>query len=563
MYQALYRKWRPRTFDDVVGQPQVTVTLKNELESGRISHAYLFTGTRGTGKTSCAKILSKAVNCLAPVNGNPCNECEICKSIDSSSILDVIEIDAASNNSVENIRDLREEASYTPVYAKYRVYIIDEVHMLSTSAFNALLKTLEEPPKHVLFILATTELHKLPATILSRCQRFDFKRISPDDISKRLLYIAQQEGVSLTEPAAGLIARLSDGGMRDAVSLFDRCCVDKEKTITQEVVTKASGIAGSEHLFDFSNYIATSDFASALRLVTKLHNEACDSESLCTELALHFRNLMVIKTVSDPKDMIICSGDELEMLKQRATQLKLSKILDCIDILTQTSKNIKGVSNKKILIETALVRMCAPQAANESFTPAAPAQPQPTVAAPVAPVQPATPPQPAKPAVQAEKKEEIPEKHETQTAPVTATPAAPAPAPAPVAETKKEEAAQTPAAPVAEYKLSDEVRPFDRWAEAIEDLKSNDMGLFGILIGSEAVIKGDMVIIRSPNPTLFDFIKQDSHSTALKTSLYNVTGTKLRIAVANNKQAESEKNKSPLADIKNKINNFNNNGGNS
>ncbi len=546
MYQALYRKWRPRTFDDVVGQPQVTVTLKNELESGRISHAYLFTGTRGTGKTSCAKILSKAVNCLSPVNGNPCNECEICKSIDSSSILDVIEIDAASNNSVENIRDLREEASYTPVYAKYRVYIIDEVHMLSTSAFNALLKTLEEPPKHVLFILATTELHKLPATILSRCQRFDFKRISPDDISKRLLYIAQQEGVSLTEAAAGLIARLSDGGMRDAVSLFDRCCVDKEKTITQEVVTKASGIAGSEHLFDFSNYIATSDFASALRLVSKLHNEACDSESLCTELALHFRNLMVIKTVSDPKDMIICSSDELEMLRTRASQLKLSKILDCIDVLTQTSKNIKGVSNKKILIETALVRMCAPQAANETFTPAAPAQPQPTFAAPVAPPKPVTPPQEtvAKP----EKKEEIPE--------------APKPekvsAPAPVAKPAKEETA-----PAAEYKLSDEVRPFDRWAETIEDLKSNDMGLFGILIGSEAVIKGDMVIIRSPNPTLFDFIKQDSHSTALKTSLFNVTGTKLRIAVANNKQAESEKNKSPLADIKNKINIFNNNGGNS
>ena len=258
MYQALYRKWRPTAFTDVSGQPHVTQTLMHEVDTGKLSHAYLFTGSRGTGKTTCAKILAKAVNCLHPVNGNPCNECAICRGIDDGSVLDVIEIDAASNNGVDNIRDLREEANFTPVKAKYRVYIIDEVHMLSIGAFNALLKILEEPPSYVLFILATTEVHKLPSTILSRCQRFDFHHIPPESIAERLQYVSAQENIDLTNEGAVMIARYADGALRDALSLLDRCSARGE-TITPQLVSECAGIAGKTHLFRMADCIANQD----------------------------------------------------------------------------------------------------------------------------------------------------------------------------------------------------------------------------------------------------------------------------------------------------------------
>ena len=296
MYQVLYRKWRPQVFSDVAGQPHVTDTLRRELQEGRLSHAYLFTGSRGTGKTTCAKILAKAVNCLHPVDGNPCNECEICKGIDSGSILDVIEIDAASNNGVDNIRDLREEANFTPVAAKYRVYIIDEVHMLSIGAFNALLKTLEEPPSYVLFILATTEVHKLPATILSRCQRFDFRRIPPEDIAARLEYVAGQEGMELAHDAALLIARIADGALRDALSLLDQCA-GRSKQITVEIVSEAAGLAGRGHLYELSAALRAEDSARRSPCLDELHQGSCDMERLCGDLIDHFRNLMIAKTV--------------------------------------------------------------------------------------------------------------------------------------------------------------------------------------------------------------------------------------------------------------------------
>ncbi|MDO5448424.1 MAG: DNA polymerase III subunit gamma/tau [Clostridia bacterium] len=285
MYQALYRKWRPQVFADVVGQDHITTTLMNEIETGRHSHAYLFTGSRGTGKTTCAKIFAKAVNCEHPINGDPCNECETCKGIDSGAIMDVIEIDAASNNGVDNIRDIRDEANFTPVNGKYRVYIIDEVHMLSTGAFNALLKTLEEPPAHVKFILATTEVHKLPATILSRCQRFDFKRITPEDIAKRLAYVAGEEGLELEADAAMLIARLADGALRDALSILDQC-IGHSRHITLDVVNATVGLAGKEYLFALSASILNKDSASALAQINTLHNNSCDMERLCNELTL-------------------------------------------------------------------------------------------------------------------------------------------------------------------------------------------------------------------------------------------------------------------------------------
>jgi len=528
MYQALYRKWRPSTFDDVYGQPHVTKTLKNELENNRISHAYLFTGSRGTGKTSCAKILSKAVNCLNPKNGNPCNECAICKGIDNGSVLDVIEIDAASNNGVDNIRDLREEANFTPANAKYRVYIIDEVHMLSIGAFNALLKTLEEPPAHVIFILATTEIHKLPATILSRCQRFDFKRISPEDITARLQYVAEKENVSLSEPAAALIARIADGGMRDALSLLDRCFA-MGSSIDENVVSSAAGIAGTVHLFSFSEYVANNDFTSALKLVSMLHNESCDIDSLCTELTLHFRNLMVAKTVKEIGSLIVCSKEELDNLIKRAESLKLSKILECISILEQTSKNIKNASNKKIQLEAAVIKMCGPTLSSGSS-------------------------QELEDRINAieEKVNELlkngvkisASKEETK----------------PVSEEKpKENPKSEKTEPVSAP--NDEPVPdgeFRNWSEVLEKLKTYDIPLFGIMSGSTASFKNGKVMISSSNPTLFDFICNDSsHSKFLSKSIYEVLGRKMKIAVSTNESKPAEK--SPLEKLKIKIDNFNNN----
>ena len=345
MYRVLYRKWRPQTFEEVYGQPHITATLKNELVSGRVAHAYLFTGSRGTGKTTCAKILSKAVNCLSPNDGDPCNECEICRGIDNGSVLDVIEIDAASNNGVDNIRDLRDEANFTPVKAKYRVYIIDEVHMLSIGAFNALLKILEEPPEHVIFILATTEVHKLPATILSRCQRFDFKRITPEDICARLQYVAEHENITLDEDAAALIAKVADGALRDALSLLDRCCAVDEH-ITSEVVTKSAGLAGRDYLMRLSECIIKKDCASALGIINELHMNSCDMERLCSEFMFHLRDLMIVKTVKNADSILIATDDELKSLKARAEKLPLEELLYDLNIIEDTFSQIKRSSNK-------------------------------------------------------------------------------------------------------------------------------------------------------------------------------------------------------------------------
>ena len=314
MYQALYRKWRPRTFSDVSGQEPVTTALKNELKTGRLSHAYLFTGCRGTGKTTCAKILAKAVNCAHPVDGDPCNECAVCRGIDDGSVLDVAEIDAASNNGVDSIRDLRDEVAFTPVSGKYRVYIIDEVHMLSAGAFNALLKTLEEPPAHVIFILATTEVHKLPATILSRCQRFDFGRIRPEDIAARIHYVAGEEGLTVTEDAAMLLARLADGALRDALSLLDQCA-SVARHIDMDTVTTVTGMAGQDVLAELTDCVAAQDAAAALALVDRLYRSSKDMERLCAEWVTYMRNLMILHTVAEPSELVVAAPQELEQMR--------------------------------------------------------------------------------------------------------------------------------------------------------------------------------------------------------------------------------------------------------
>lgn len=360
MYQVLYRKWRPKVFEDVAGQPQVTVTLKNELKSGRINHAYLFTGSRGTGKTTCAKIMAKAVNCLNPNNGDPCGECTICKGIDDGSVMDISEIDAASNNGVDNIRTIIEEAVFTPTKAKYRVYIIDEVHMLSAGAFNALLKTLEEPPSHVVFILATTEVHKLPATILSRCQRFDFHRISSQNIANRLKFVAQQENVNLDDDAALLIASVSDGALRDALSLFDRC-IGISNNITAQVVHETAGLTGHGHLFELTDFIINKDTASTLKLLENLYNESKDMGRLCEELTEHFRSLMLLKTINNTESLLVLSAQEKKRAKQQSDNLSLEDIIYIMDILQAGFDRMFRGGNKRTELELSLIKLTSPQ----------------------------------------------------------------------------------------------------------------------------------------------------------------------------------------------------------
>lgn len=366
MYRVLYRKYRPQTFDDVIGQPHVTATLQQELASGRISHAYLFTGTRGTGKTSCARILSRAVNCLHPHDGNPCNECETCRHILDNTILDVIEIDAASNSGVDNIRDLREEANFTPVSAKYRVYIIDEVHMLTTSAFNALLKIMEEPPAHVVFILATTEAHKVPATILSRCQRFDFRRITPQNIAALLVEVAKAEGFVLKSDAALLIARIADGAVRDALSLLDRC-LGKQEVIDIQTVNQAAGIVGRTHLFRLASAIVSGDASTALLQLDKLYQNSCDMEQLCSDLLYFFRDMMILKTAENASDILICTPEDYQQLSDLAKNLPVARVLHLLHVLEQCSMQIKRDTNKRIVLELALLRLCSP-ALDEDIT---------------------------------------------------------------------------------------------------------------------------------------------------------------------------------------------------
>lgn len=361
MYQALYRKYRPQTFDDVVGQTAVTQTLKNQLITGRLSHAYLFTGSRGTGKTSCAKILAKAVNCLNPVDGNPCGVCAACKGIDSGSVLDVQEIDAASNNGVDNVRSIRDDAVYPPVEVKKRVYIIDEVHMLSMSAFNALLKTIEEPPEHLMFILATTELNKVPATILSRCQRFAFRRPTAQDITGRINYVAYQEGIDITPEAAELLGRLADGAFRDGLSLLDQCASAAVGTLTVESVYSTLGLAGQQQTVELMNAIASQDTTRALQLFSEIYSAGKDAAALLGELSTLARDLLIVKTA--PKSGIgmissICTGQEIMALAPKFTSEELIRM---VDLLQETTGGFKTSVNQRVDGELCLIHLCQPR----------------------------------------------------------------------------------------------------------------------------------------------------------------------------------------------------------
>lgn len=510
MYQALYRKWRPRVFEDVAGQPHITATLRREIEAGRIAHAYIFTGSRGTGKTTCAKILAKAVNCLSPHDGDPCNECEICRGIDSGSVLDVTEIDAASNNGVDNIRELREEAGFTPARAKYRVYIIDEAHMLSAGAFNALLKTLEEPPAYVIFILATTEVHKIPATILSRCQRFDFRRIPSGDIARRLQYIAGQEHFTLTDDAAMLIARLSDGGLRDALSLLDQCAASGAE-ITAQTVSDAAGLSGGEYLAELAAAIQGQDPSAAMKTIDRLYQASKDCERLCEELIGYFRNLMLLKTAGREADLLHLPANELDTLEQATQGFTAPALLHILDTLQETFERLRRSAAKRVELETCLLRLCVPELdttpeallrrvssleeALRAGTPAARAQ------------APATPP----PARHSAPQEEQP-------------PAGPEPS-----STAQREEPAAPTQTAEPAGAADE--PLACWPEVMEAVCRLDAPLCGVLNGSSAYLRGNVVLVDSSNSMFGTLIRQQGHQKSLVEAVRRVTGESYRVGV--------------------------------
>ena len=360
-YQAIYRKWRPLVFEDIVGQGHITQTLKNQIINAKIGHAYLFCGTRGTGKTTAAKVFAKAVNCLNPKDGSPCNECEICKGISDGSIMDVTEIDAASNNGVDNIRELREDTKYATALARYRVYIIDEVHMLSTGAFNALLKTLEEPPEHVIFILATTESHKIPQTILSRCQRFDFKRIRPADIIARLKEISYGDGLNISDDAYTLLARLADGSMRDGLSVLERVVSSCGNNITEQTITDTLSIVDLDIEFKMAEAIASRNSEAVFEIIDNVVNEGRDLHVFIDNLMTHFRNLLVCKLTKEPEKLLDYSSEEIVHFKAQSERITSERISFVINELSSAKASCKWLKSPRVMYEIALLKLCTPE----------------------------------------------------------------------------------------------------------------------------------------------------------------------------------------------------------
>ena len=579
MYRALYRKWRPQRFEDVVAQRGIVTALRNQVASGRVGHAYLFTGVRGTGKTTCAKIFAKAVNCLHPKDGDPCGECEICKGIDNGSILDVVEMDAASNNGVDDIRDLRDETAYTPSACHYKVYIIDEVHMLSTAAFNALLKTLEEPPAHVIFILATTEIQKVPATILSRCQRYDFTRIGPEDIAQRVEYIAGQEGLELTTDGAELISRLADGAMRDALSILDTCAGVTAK-IDADVVRRMAGVTDRSYLFRISDALEAQDGAAALAQLAALRQQSVDVKRLTEELIAHYRALMLAALPGGQSLLSGVSPEEEAQYLEKGPQLGQREAVRAIRTLGNALEHMTRGSDQRIELELALFTLseppqAAPVAAGSVQTAApaapvvrpfvsAPAQPapQPFVSTPVTPPPAVQEPLPApaeeptsapeEPAVSpasvpeepapAPAEEELPpppdEPPVAESAPLPwDEPAAPVTAPLPE-ETPAE--ASAPTAPAPEYtadpafsrprKVAAEgINPFEQWSEVVKLLQEKDPMLHSYLRKSKAYFDGTRVLIDG-GKTFRDFIRVNKDSQRLiKKLIAQVSGVAVPI----------------------------------
>lgn len=520
MYRVLYRKWRPAVFTDVSGQEHITSTLQNEVSSGRLNHAYLFTGSRGTGKTTCAKILAKAVNCLNPQNGNPCGECEICKGIDDGSILDIVEMDAASNRKIDDIRQIIDEVQFKPAKCKYRVYIVDEVHMLTTEAFNALLKTLEEPPEHVIFILATTEVHKLPQTIRSRCQRFDFHRIPPKAIADRVEYVVSQENAEITESAALMLASVADGALRDALSLLDSCLAVSSH-IDEEVVRNAAGLVSKTYLFELATAIINKNPTRSLEIIDRLYSESKDMARLCDELVEHFRALMLIKTIKNPRDILIMSDDEFEQAVTQSDYLSLADIVFYMDVLSRAYQRMGRGTGDRTELEMALVKMSATELDGtvEALT------------ARVTALEKAVKrgitvnyAQPAQQSVQAEvaQSASVPN---TQTE-VEEPFAKPEPEhkKAPVAKPAPEVKSVAQRASVNLDELYDNAVPFARWVEVVDSLKSVSRSIAAAFAGSTAYESGNYLLIDTNNELAFDLLRQNGRRTEIKQTLLELTG---------------------------------------
>ena len=581
MYRALYRKWRPQRFEDVVGQRAIVTALKNQITANRVGHAYLFTGVRGTGKTTCAKIFAKAVNCLHPVNGDPCGECEICKGIDNGSILDVVEMDAASNNGVDDIRDLRDETAYTPSACKYKVYIIDEVHMLSTAAFNALLKTLEEPPAHVIFILATTEIQKVPATILSRCQRYDFTRIGPEDIARRVEYIAGEEKLELSPDGAELIARLADGALRDALSILDTCAGVTAK-IDADVVRRMAGVTDRSYLFRISDALEAQDGATALAQLAQLRQQSVDVKRLTEELIAHYRALMLAALPGGQSLLSGVSPEEEALYLEKGPQLGQREAIRAIRALGSALEHMTRGSDQRIELELALfglseppqqpqavpvqaapVRAAAQPAAPQPFASATAVQPFASAPTPQPPipsvpvVQPAAEPKPVKAEpsapseisveqtspVQTEELPPLPEEPPVQQAGMlpwdepaaqAAQPAAPVPAELEsVPQPEPPKPAPTPAAKPVPEKLQDAGQEgtalYPYWPQVVQQLQEKDPMLYTYLRKSKAYFDGTRVLIDG-GKTFRDFIRANKDSQRLiKKLIKDVSGTAVPI----------------------------------
>ena len=556
MYQVLYRKYRPKVFSDVYGQDHVTSTLKNEIKNGRVSHAYLFTGSRGTGKTTCAKILAKAVNCEHNVDGEPCNECEVCKGLDNGSIYDVVEIDAASNNGVDNIRELRDETNYAPSRGKYRVYIIDEVHMLSTGAFNALLKTLEEPPAHVIFILATTEVHKLPATILSRCQRFDFKRIQPETMAVRLKEVAGLEGLSLDDDAAVLIARIADGALRDGLSILDQCA-GRSKEINSDLVSEVAGLAGREAMYKLSDCIANSDSNTAMSIISDLYQNSFDMERLCVEMINHFRNFLVAKTVRKSRELIICTDDEYNTILEASKGFTVESIVFALDLFQNTLVTIKGGASARIEVEMAFIKLCEPKM-DESI-----ASLLDRISKLETAIKSGVKVQPTQTAVPAPKEEYVP-KEEPKPQPKAEPTPEPTPEPEPTSveeEPPVQEQQPVVETPPVEHKTAppvsdpNETVEFTQWGDFMDVLHRTNIPLFGVLSGSKGYVRGEFFLLDSPNPAVRDFIKLPIHSRSIKAALLEVTGVHFKLGLFKRQTEQSAPKRDPLEDLINQAQN--------
>ena len=579
MYRALYRKWRPQKFEDVVAQRGIVTALRNQIATGRVGHAYLFTGVRGTGKTTCAKIFAKAVNCLHPQNGDPCGECEICKGIDNGSILDVVEMDAASNNGVDDIRDLRDETAYTPSACHYKVYIIDEVHMLSTAAFNALLKTLEEPPAHVIFILATTEIQKVPATILSRCQRYDFTRIGPEDIAHRVEYIAKEEGLELTTDGAELISRLADGAMRDALSILDTCAGVTAK-VDADVVRQMAGVTDRSYLFHISDAIEAQDGAAALAQLAQLRQQSVDVKRLTEELIAHYRALMLAALPGGQALLSGVSPEEEAQYLEKGPQLGQKEAIRAIRTLGNALEHMTRGSDQRIELELALCSLSEPVQQMVQTVAAAPARaaasqpeaPRPFVSAPVqpfvsAPVPSQETPKTEPPAPQPVVEQPVPE---SAPAPQEAVPAVddlpPLPEEPPIAESASQlpwDAPGQPAPPVQEpirepipesdtapvehpadpalnkpRKVAAEgINPFPQWGEVVRLLQEKDPMLYTYLKKSKGYFDGTRVLIDG-GKTFRDFIRANKDSQRLiKKLIAQVSGVAVPIGPYEPKKA--------------------------